>query len=400
MQLSNRPVTYGDFASALLPPLSAAKPGLLLYVPGFNLDFEHSVLLAAQIKMDLVTETVLYSWPSIGKVTGFVADRETAEWAAGNLSALLMRLGTVSPRPIHLWADGLGAAILIAALADLRTPSQSFGQIILTRPTVDLTHFEATAKLLSRLAKRTTVYLPSGDLISSVTAGIQGRPSTEAPIGTVRGVDIVNVSASTTSLGSSGANNAMLADIHALLSEGREPLSRPGLQRSATASGAHWALSDASATNEAEPENTQTARPRIFISYVHRYARYAQAVVDALGNRAEVAWDKQLKAGDNFAVELARMLEQADAVVAVVGSLTVTSLFASHEIQRSLELGKRLIPVVVDRFKEPVDLHKLMYANLNATGGPVLLSEVAPEELEQVARTTADSILRAASGRP
>jgi esterase/lipase superfamily enzyme/CheY-like chemotaxis protein len=398
MQLSNRPVTYSDFASALLPPLSAAKPGLLLYVPGFNLDFEHSVLLAAQIKMDLVTETVLYSWPSAGKVTGFLTDQTTAAWAVSNLSSLLRRLGTVSSKPFHVWADGLGAHILIAALADLRRGTPRFGQIILTRPTVDLAHFERTATLLAGHAERATVYLASNDLLSSTVASLQGRPRGGAQIDTVPGVDIIDVSDTQASLGSLGANAAVLADIHAVLSQGSGPEHRPGLRRSPTASGAHWSLGDAAPSATPQPDDTSPRRPRIFISYVHRYARYAQAVVDALGNRAEVAWDKQLKAGDNFAEELARMLEQADAVVAVVGSLTVTSLFASHEIQRSLELGKRLIPVVVDKFKEPADLHKLTYANPNATGGPVLLSEVAPEELEQVARTTADSILRAVSG--
>ena len=52
-----------------------------------------------------------------------------------------------------------------------------------------------------------------------------------------------------------------------------------------------------------------------------------------------------LRSGDKWDEKLANMLERADAVISLAGSLTLGRSFPLDEIQRAEALGKLLIPV-------------------------------------------------------
>lgn len=139
-------------------------------------------------------------------------------------------------------------------------------------------------------------------------------------------------------------------------------------------------------------------RPRVFISYVHEYRQYAAPLARALqAEGIDVAWDMDLKAGDNWQERLTAMLDEADALVAVAGTLTAGRQNPLAEIERARQLGKRLFPVLVDPIKEPATLLESWAANTDDSGYVRWLASVSEAERPAAIIDTARRIAAAIS---
>lgn len=139
-------------------------------------------------------------------------------------------------------------------------------------------------------------------------------------------------------------------------------------------------------------------RPRVFISYVHEYRQYAAPLARALqAEGIDVAWDMDLKAGDNWQERLTAMLDEADALVAVAGTLTAGRPNPLAEIERARQLGKRLFPVLVDPIKEPATLLESWAANTDESGYVRWLASVSEAERPAAITDTARRIAAAIS---
>lgn len=150
----------------------------------------------------------------------------------------------------------------------------------------------------------------------------------------------------------------------------------------------------------AEDPVSPQPRPRVFISYVHEYRQYAAPLVRALkAEGIEVAWDMDLKAGDTWQEKLTAMLDDADALVAVAGSLTVGRTNPLAELERARQQGKRLFPVLIDLVQAPVDLlehHQV--ANTDGEGRIQYLGELPEDERPAILARTAAGIATALRG--
>lgn len=108
---------------------------------------------------------------------------------------------------------------------------------------------------------------------------------------------------------------------------------------------------------------------RVFVSYPQTYTPYVRPLVAALqGCGLEVSWDMDLSSGHDWATALSQMLEQADAVICVAGRDTAAREFPMAEIHRAVELGKRLIPVLVEPIDAPPELTGRIAANPTRNG--------------------------------
>ncbi|MCK6374481.1 MAG: CHAT domain-containing protein [Zoogloea sp.] len=140
------------------------------------------------------------------------------------------------------------------------------------------------------------------------------------------------------------------------------------------------------------------SRPRVFISYVHEYRQYAAPLARALqAEGMDVAWDMDLKAGDNWQERLTAMLDEADVLVAVAGTLTAGRQNPLAEIERARQLGKRLFPVLVDPIKEPATLLESWAANTDDSGYVQWLAGVSETERQAAITDTARRIAAAIS---
>ena len=126
---------------------------IIVFVHGFNNDFDDAVKRTAELWFDLgfPGPPILYSWPSKGGMTGYFADLQTVEWSAAHLKRFLLQLvdETTSnklmadrPARIHLVAHSMGCRALTLAL-DLiadglwENDEPIFCDVVLAAPDVD-----------------------------------------------------------------------------------------------------------------------------------------------------------------------------------------------------------------------------------------------------------------------
>lgn len=179
------------------------------------------------------------------------------------------------------------------------------------------------------------------------------------------------------------ANPAVDSPVYAALPNLRPPVRRPPAPEPETL---------------AEDPVPPQSRPRVFISYVHEYRQYAAPLARALqAEGIDVAWDMDLKAGDNWQERLTAMLDEADVLVAVAGTLTAGRQNPLAEIERARQLGKRLFPVLVDPIKEPATLLESWAANTDDSGYVRWLASVSEAERPAAIIDTARRIAAAIS---
>ena len=81
-------LSAADFQQRLSETVSSsAERDLLVFIHGYNVDFESAVQRTAQIAVDLPFEgvPVCYSWPSQGSLLGYSIDETNAEWTTTHL---------------------------------------------------------------------------------------------------------------------------------------------------------------------------------------------------------------------------------------------------------------------------------------------------------------------------
>lgn len=228
-----------------------------VFIHGYNVGFDDAIKRTAQIAYDLRFDgaAICYSWPSQGGLARYTQDETNASWTVLQLESFLTRVARqTNAKRIHLVAHSMGNRALMQALERLALRDSSspvgFHQIIMAAPDVDSAEFRTRyAPVITRLAKRTTLYASSNDRALQAStkvhgytrAGLSGDYLTVIP-----GLDTVDASPIDTSLiGHSyyGDNPLMIYDLEAVLdhelpAENREWLRRILRQPSVT----YWAF--------------------------------------------------------------------------------------------------------------------------------------------------------------
>lgn len=91
---------------------------------------------------------------------------------------------------------------------------------------------------------------------------------------------------------------------------------------------------------------------KVFLSHAHSDAALAQQISNALAENGLEVWDSEqdLFPGDNWAGEVARALEESEAMVVLLTPEAMNSPHVRHEISYALgakNYSNRLFPVVV-----------------------------------------------------
>lgn len=229
----------------------------LVYLHGYNVDFDEAAIRAAQIGYDLKFPGVMafYSWPSAGTAHSYPADEATIEanerFIADFLSAFLARIGA---ERVHLIAHSMGNRGLLRALLHLsrRLSSQAevpFGQVILAAPDIDRDVFVSLADVYSRFAQRTTLYASECDAAVRLSRGLHkyDRVGLIPPVTIVNGIDTVKVPRfevlDLLGHGYYAEAEGLLYDIADLLTSNTPPDKRQRLTPEKTAEGlCYWAM--------------------------------------------------------------------------------------------------------------------------------------------------------------
>ena len=238
---------------------SAFKDQALIFVHGYNTDFNSALYRTAQMAYDLQFDgaSFLYSWPSASGLTGYSYDRESATQAERFLRPFIdLVVKETGAQSVSLIAHSMGNLPLLQVLRDLG-PSLPAGvqlnQIILASPDVDRDVFAYLAANLNKYGRGITLYCSANDRAMTaarrMAGGIPraGDVPSDGPI-VIDGIDTIDISATSTDMlalnhSIYAERTALLNDIGLLLQTGERPPDRriPILQRvTASNGGAFW----------------------------------------------------------------------------------------------------------------------------------------------------------------
>jgi esterase/lipase superfamily enzyme len=157
----------------------ASKPEILLFVHGYNNNFEYAAQTLAELWHFFGREHVpiLYSWPAgKGGASGYIYDRESGEFTVFHLKNLLRSLaGITEITTFHLIAHSRGTDVLSSAVRELALVARAEGEkapdklqvshLILAAPDLDLdvVSQRILAEQLGREIENITIYTSQGD---------------------------------------------------------------------------------------------------------------------------------------------------------------------------------------------------------------------------------------------
>ena len=219
-----------EFSKRLKGTVSRApERDLLVFIHGYNVDFESAVQRTAQIAVDLPFEGVpiCYSWPSQGTLIGYSVDETNAAWTGTHLEEFLLELANESGADsINVIAHSMGNRPMTTAMQQIRWQWDSeldppFDRIVLAAPDVDADRFRRDlAPSLLEVANQVTLYASSDDQALVASKQVHGYPragESGAHIVVVPGIETIDVSGIDLSLlGHSyyGDNASMLRDLY------------------------------------------------------------------------------------------------------------------------------------------------------------------------------------------
>jgi esterase/lipase superfamily enzyme len=185
-----------------LQQLPDAERQALVFIHGYSTSFKSAALRAAQIGADLKAPgvTAFFSWPSRGRLLGYLMDDARIEASEAAITEFLVRFANdVGAHRLHVIAHSMGNLGLLRAMQHILADAQRrtnvrFGQVFLAAPDVDTRLFKQLAIAYPELTRRTTVYISPRDLALRVSRWLRGREARVGfapPITVVPGIDTV-----------------------------------------------------------------------------------------------------------------------------------------------------------------------------------------------------------------
>jgi esterase/lipase superfamily enzyme len=233
----------------------AFKDQAVVFVHGYNTDFDYALFRTAQMAYDLKFDgaSFLYSWPSGGGVASYGYDRESATQAVQYLQDFLtLVLKESGAKSVSVIAHSMGNLPLLEVLRSVGPtlpPDVRLNEIILAAPDVDRDVFAYLAANVKQYGRGVTLYCSATDRAMAVARRVAGGipragdVPADGPI-IVSGIDTIDVSQTSMdvlALNHSvyAENNALLNDIALLLRTGERPpeLRVPILQKVSTPKG-------------------------------------------------------------------------------------------------------------------------------------------------------------------
>lgn len=237
---------------------AVGRPGVLLFVHGYNVSFADGARRAAQFSYDVAFNgpTVYYSWPSDGRLIPYMHDEAAASAASELMADVLQVVTTLGPDvPVYVVAHSMGNRVMLRGLASLMGRDRALNiplrQVVMAAPDIGRKEFSRVFdRWLVGTAPRYTVYASSKDKPVNVSEWLHGdrRLGDGGPdIAVIDGVDSVDASDLTSAwfdLNHSyfGDKTSLLSDLFTLIHRGTQPSERPRLRALEGANGRYWSF--------------------------------------------------------------------------------------------------------------------------------------------------------------
>lgn len=157
-----------------------------VFVHGYNATQSESAFRAAQIAHDfgLPGALVIYSWPSLGRASGYAYDNDSMLFARDGLERLLRLVRDVGAGEVLIIAHSMGSALTMEVLrqSDLRQPGwvgNNVNAVILISPDLDVEVFRNQIGTLQKVPQPFVIMVSAADRVLSLSAFLRGDTNRE-----------------------------------------------------------------------------------------------------------------------------------------------------------------------------------------------------------------------------
>lgn len=231
----------------------ASADEALIFVHGFNIDFEESIRRTAQFVTDLEFAgiAIAYSWPSKGSVFGYAPDSNVSQSSMFRLAEFIALVRSrLDLNRVHVVAHSMGNRVLAPALNQhvLRLPPPplaELSQAVFAAPDIDPKAFRGFAEVFAAGCKHCTLYTSMHDLALTVSGWIYrtrraGAAVEDALTKGVDGIDVSKVDNSMMGHSYFSDKRVLLQDLNTLLTTGAAPGKRFGMTEVPAGDGRYW----------------------------------------------------------------------------------------------------------------------------------------------------------------
>jgi len=232
----------------------ADTPEALVFVHGYNVNFNDAVRRAAQIAYDLEFAGIpmVYSWPSVANMAKYFVDETNIRLSRFHFQEFMTLCRTeLGLQAIHVVAHSMGNHLIAETLPNERALAgkAALRQIVFAAPDIDAETFEKLAATFANgQVERCTLYASSEDYALKASKKFHGYlragDSGEGLI-VINHIDTIDATAVDTSLlghAYYGDNRSILSDMFTLIREGHGPESRFGLKKIERSGRHYWAF--------------------------------------------------------------------------------------------------------------------------------------------------------------
>ena len=152
-----------------------------VFVHGYNVSFQEAVFRLAQLTSDgdIDGVPILFSWPSEGTLTGYIADKDSATYSRDALAHLLTLLARDRKNgDVAVLGHSMGAWLTAESLRQLRMTGRNATinrlAVVLAAPDIDVDVFRTQMKVIGPLTPPMTVLVSRDDKALAFSSRITG----------------------------------------------------------------------------------------------------------------------------------------------------------------------------------------------------------------------------------
>lgn len=180
----DKDLTGHDFVTLLNARLAALAPEdrtAFVFVHGYNTDFAEGVYRQAQFLNDykIRAAAVNFSWPSAGKAPLYLYDRDSAQFARGDLVETLRLVASSKARKIIVLGHSMGALLTMEALQEISIAGDKallrrIDTVLLAAPDIDDDVFAGQVSAIDPMPKSFAILVSSKDRALIASRRIRG----------------------------------------------------------------------------------------------------------------------------------------------------------------------------------------------------------------------------------
>ena len=253
--------SFRDISELALSRSAKFKNHVLVYVHGFNVDFDDAAYVTAQLADDMGFDGLpcMYSWPSMGTLSApaYVYDGNSAKQSRVRLAEFLELVRTLKGADtISIVTHSMGSLALTEALRELNHPGEQkpYAQIILAAPDMDENDFRTVASKLTDFSSGVTLYASAHDRALDEAKRMAGnvhragdvKDGSPIVVSEIDSIDASSVSDYVFGINHSyyANNRAVVSDIATLILKGERPpeTRNPTFRRFNSSTGTFWSF--------------------------------------------------------------------------------------------------------------------------------------------------------------